>query len=406
MKPILLLALSLVIFQSSIIAQHTFEVCDVEKAKAPLSETTAEIVFTSLMNRRADNNFAELDNHKQGKPELLCGSMNDKDNLVSTLSHPFVQAIYQAYADHRPLEISPDMMWLLISQGFALHVKENSEKLRDLFVDHEGQVNLNIDRLSYQPNSKSYWEGIFPDFSKAIEKNTKEEVWKMASPKFSTTTKVEKAAFEITLMDAMSPYFTYSVTIICGIPEITVEGTKQDWEKIEFRLEELKKYKLGWWVDDLKHIIKECKNASQGKINKKFWKNIFIVKEQDVTCGTSPYYQGWVFKMFPYLKGSKDMDGNVKYYKNPLVKGKNPKKYESKQVLELNNVPSGLSRAKVLLNDNGTMTMLHFNAGFVGYTQNKETLALRPSIQWFVVDTNVKPSEDEMKKYLEGMKQK
>lgn len=125
-----------------------------------------------------------------------------------------------------------------------------------------------------------------------------------------------------------------------------------------------------------------------------------------MVCGTSPYYQGWVFKMFPYLKGSKDEEGNVPYYKNPLVTRKKPKQYESKHVLELNNVPSGLSRAKVLLNDNGATTMLHFNAGFVGYTQNMNTLTLRPSIQWFVVDTHAKPSKKEMKKYWESIKRK
>lgn len=406
MKRTIKLVCTLLILSQMAIAQNTFKVCDVEKAKSPLSEAASEKVFTTLMNKKADNMFAELDEPKKANNTLLCSSMDNDKPIVQTYSHSFVQAVYQAYADHRPLEISPDMMWLMIAQGFALHVKENAEDLRKIFVDHEGQVNLDVPRISYHPKSKAFWEGIFPDFSAAIENNTKEEVWKLMSPEFSTTTKIEKAAFEITLMDAMSPYFTYSVSIICGIPEITVEGTVEDWEKIETRIEELNKYKLGWWADDLKHIISECKKASQGEVNKKFWKNIFIVNYQDMVCGQDPYYQGWVFKMFPYLKGGQTKEGKVHYYKNPLVKGQTPKKYDAKHKLELENVPTGLSRAKVLLNDNGAKTMLHFNAGFVGIEQDKKTLALRPSIQWFVVDTQSKPSKKELAKYLKGLKEK
>ena len=52
----------------------------------------------------------------------------------------------------------------------------------------------------------------------------------------------------------MSPYFTYSVSISCGIPEITLEGEYEDWVAIEERMEALEKYGLGWWTDNLKEM--------------------------------------------------------------------------------------------------------------------------------------------------------
>ena len=111
-------------------------------------------------------------------------------------------------------------------------------------------------------------------------------------------------------------------------------------------------------------------------------------------CGTAPYFEGWLFKFFPYLKrGGKE----ITYYQNPLVLEKTKK--SARKVMDLAVLPSGMSRAKVLLNDNGAMTMLHFNAGFVGFSQNKETFALRPNIQWFIVDNKVKPSKAELAKY-------
>src|SRR5688572_4474466 len=59
--------------------------------------------------------------------ELRCstgieGWSKKNHKLVSTSFHPFVEAVHDAYAMHRPLVISPDMVWLMVAQGFAKHV--------------------------------------------------------------------------------------------------------------------------------------------------------------------------------------------------------------------------------------------------------------------------------------------
>ncbi|MFK7774594.1 MAG: DUF4419 domain-containing protein [Saprospiraceae bacterium] len=378
----------------------TFKVCKVERAKTPLEEVSSQQAILNLANKKEETLYS--DPTATPNPKLLCSSVGD-DNMVPSHTNAFAEAAYLAYAQHRPLVISPDMIWLMITQGFALHVKENAEELRDIFVDHEGQINLDVARGSYQPSNRIWWEGIFPDFSKAIAANTKEEVWGFVAPKFSTTTLVEKAAFEITLMDAMSPYFQYSISIICGIPEITLEGEPEDWDKIGKQIEQLDSYDLNWWTDDLKNIIGEFKKASRGKINKEFWAGIFDQKNYSVGCGTSPFITGWVLDFFPYLKVGKDKEGNVKYIKNPLLKGKKGKRRTDEDYntarMTMEKIPGGLSRAKVLLNDNGKMTTLNFNAGFVGFKQNKKTMALRPDIQWFITDLELQPTKEELEKY-------
>jgi len=109
---------------------------------------------------------------------------------------------------------------------------------------------------------------------------------------------IEKAAFQVTLMDAMKSYFTYSVTTHCGIPEITLEGTPADWKKIESKAQELAQYDLEWWIDDLLPILKEFTKAASGeKPNKDFWESIYKWK----TPGSgSAYITGWILKFFPY----------------------------------------------------------------------------------------------------------
>lgn len=48
--------------------------------------------------------------------------------------------MYRAYADHRPFTVSPDIVWLLICQGFAEHCSNSSETLRRMIVSHTGNV--------------------------------------------------------------------------------------------------------------------------------------------------------------------------------------------------------------------------------------------------------------------------
>ena len=38
----------------------------------------------------------------------------------------FINIVIKAYQEHRPLELSPDDIWLCISQGFARHVVNNA----------------------------------------------------------------------------------------------------------------------------------------------------------------------------------------------------------------------------------------------------------------------------------------
>ena len=42
---------------------------------------------------------------------------------------------------------------------------------------------------------------------------------------FSTTGPVERAVMDLVWLDAMQSFFTYQLRSLCGIPEITLEGT-------------------------------------------------------------------------------------------------------------------------------------------------------------------------------------
>ena len=166
--------------------------------------------------------------------------------------------MYQAYANHRPFVLSPDMIWLLINQGFARHVNANQESMRDLFVDFSGKQSLIVKANKKLEDPTLSWEEIFPQFTNQISNHTGSNLVETLTCNFSTTTSLEKVASEITIMETMKPYFEFIVMyIVCGIPEITLEGTPEDWEKVLDKARRLKEYKLEWWISELEPLLEE-----------------------------------------------------------------------------------------------------------------------------------------------------
>ena len=129
----------------------------------------------------------------------------------------FYKCILQAYADHRPLVLSPDMVWLIISQGFSRYVNANAEEMRYLMVSHEDKMELvvNCDN-TLLPDAD--WEELLNDFSTSIATYTKGELADLVTANFTTTGITERIASQISLMDVVKQYFIYTnISASCGI---------------------------------------------------------------------------------------------------------------------------------------------------------------------------------------------
>ena len=283
-------------------------------------------------------------------------------------NHPFFVSMYRAYADHRPFELSPEALWLLICQGFSLHVNNNAEELRSLFVDFEGKrtiyasgQGINLD------NPESPWERCFPQFTDQISDYTGKALIDVLSGDFSTSTPASRVASQITAMESMKPYFDYAITI-CGIPQVILRGTPEDWQSIVDRVEFLRQYKLDWWVDEMLPVLRKIVLASQGEVDKAFWRGMF--KWHDLKtemCGDPEVLaDGWIVKFYPY---------NQYKYRNDL-KGLYDGAF---------NLPPELSMVPLVFEKGSGETVdLTLWAGFVGISQDEETFALRPEIGWFI----------------------
>ena len=88
----------------------TFKVEDVEVAGKILPVT---------------NGF-DLGRKLAGGPYLDCSFKNK--SLVDGDDNPFFSMVCLAYAEHRPIVLSPDIMWILICNGFSQHVNREPER--------------------------------------------------------------------------------------------------------------------------------------------------------------------------------------------------------------------------------------------------------------------------------------
>src|SRR5262245_7822650 len=68
-------------------------------------------------------------------------------HMVSGVAfHPMIAALHLAFKDHRPLALSPDMIWLLVAQGVASHINVHSKAIRHRFVKHADRFPLVVRR--------------------------------------------------------------------------------------------------------------------------------------------------------------------------------------------------------------------------------------------------------------------
>ncbi|WP_288279067.1 DUF4419 domain-containing protein [uncultured Prevotella sp.] len=238
-------------------------------------------------------------------------SFADAQNLRIVVKDAFYQCMVKAYVEHKSVTLSPDMMWLLISQGFARYVNAHSEELRSQLVYHEGKQDLMVMTKDDLLSGKADWGKLLNDFSKEIERHTKGEVAKTIAADFSTTTPVERIASQITLMESMKSYFNYlAVRIGCGIPSVTLQGTPDDWRAVLSKTQKLGQYGLSEWTQTLEPILNEFIKTAEGNPNQRFWQEMVKKQRVDEFASARPCsadkpteLDGWILKFFPTEDG-------------------------------------------------------------------------------------------------------
>jgi hypothetical protein len=296
--------------------------------------------------------------------------------------HPLVAAVHLAFSRHLPLTLSPDAIWLTIVQGFSHHINEHSEALRGRLVRHEGHRDL-VEQIGKLDATEL--AAAVSSFSRQIRDATDPALYDALICNFTTTTAEVRTASEIAFMDTYSAYFRFTFAMcICGIPNITLTGCTDDWQRIRDRIEMLESFGLDWWVSRLRPILDEFVRASDGKPDREFWQGIYKFRPPK-----GPYdaemVTGWLVDLFPYLGDAPRRKRN-----HVFERGGN-------REVAAGAFPSGLCKVGVhlkLTDDNGNEIAtkdLDLVAGLLGVKQSDSRVW--PIISWCLADRVVREED-------------
>jgi len=327
---------------------------------------------------------------KPVKPVLSCSGYNS-DCIEKVFFNPLVNGIHLAFEQHRPVVLSPDMLWITILQGLSQHIRNNSEHFRHKLVAHQGKLTLKVSLPDFIEGSpENDWEGILAQFSAAIKDNVSANYDRLIAD-FSTTGPLERAVCDVTLMDMFSPFFEYLALSGCGIPTITLEGEQADWTRLKQKVEYLSEFELDWWLEDLRIITEQFARAARGQVDRGFWQGMYKVRNGygDVRIN------GWIARLFPYIKCWNTETFTVV---NPLLGTPydlppGSENDDSIPEVSSNRLPSGLATAVVTTLDLRTSARkeVNFIGGFVGVEQVDGTMAIRPKLGWAVAEGETDP---------------
>ena len=285
--------------------------------------------------------------------------------------HALVMTLHHAFNEHHPLVLSPDMFWLLVVQGLAGIVQLDPEAHRDRFVRHDGQRTIEIQRDDFALGDASNdWPGVFDEFSTRLREEIGADAHEGLVVDFSTTGPREHAANQIALMDVLQHFFRYEIVTLCGIPEVHLQGTAEDWDRLLTKTTELgARYECSWWTDHCIPWLQRTAACAAGAEDRELWEGIY--KAEDMSGGYD--VNGWITQFFPHLGG----------LRNPLL----GLALDEDAVADPGDFPFGLSEAPFTWKYHARRYEMAFVGGFLGTSQDPASGALRPEIGWAVRHT-------------------
>jgi len=332
----------------------TFEVDKVKKSReAPCLFTGVEAIrsVTKFWNRFEDKSHAD-----SSEPDIVEGKLPG-----------LILALHTAYQDHYPLKLSVSDFIILIGQGLGQHIEKNAEELREHFVNHKDKEVIKVRRDQFVKGKQNDWSTVFGEFADNIKARVKTDVYDVIIDSTSVATQTSRIVSEITLMDAMKSYFKYRVETMCGIPQITLVGSSEDWEMLREKGKKLleinkdDRLKLKWWLDALIPTLnKICDTGAKNEVDKKFWSGIY--KYDNPGSGT-PDISGWILSFFPYLN-----DGT----RNSFC------------FVTTDTIPSQVCKVPFVWQYLGEEIPMKFYGGFLGAKFNETDFTIQPEIFWCV----------------------
>ena len=290
----------------------------------------ANLEVKSKLDLKTPNNYFSQYEYSE---RLLC-----RQNHDYRTQNNFINAFLNAYNYHKTLVLRPDDIKLQILTIISICVNNNAEKYRSYFVDHDGKKELIVKSPVF---SADYF---CQKFAELLDENIKDKNFASHyTSRFTTTNQIISTVNNITLMNTLKEYFSFTMMLDCGIPAVVLEGTDEDWVKLNesyqyfksvFGDSELKDWfrqfdkimelfmmmrKINLpnetqsiWSSIMSYIIttnntNNCKNEENLIYIKEMWKRVISYIPQG--SGGDKILGGWVRLFVPYNSKNKLIGG-------------------------------------------------------------------------------------------------
>ena len=221
-------------------------------------------------------------------------SENNDDSYSYRTQNNFINAFLDAYNRHKTLVIRPDDIKLQILTIISICVNNNSEKFRSYFVDHEGKKDLIVKSAEFNADY------FCNKFAELLEENIKDKDFaKHYQTKFTTTNQIISTVNNITLMNTLKEYFSFTMICECGIPSVVLDGTDDDWVKLNDTYQYMKSIfidtELRPWFrhfDKIMDLFLQMRKGESTEYIKEMWKRVISYIPQG--SGGDKILGGWV----------------------------------------------------------------------------------------------------------------
>ncbi|MFA6234063.1 MAG: DUF4419 domain-containing protein [Bacteroidota bacterium] len=290
----------------------------------------------------------------------------------------FFQTVHMAYTGHYKLALRPEVLAYLIAHEVATAVKKFPDRYRDIFTTDPGKPEINVNDWTLERgNPASDWARTIGLFEEAMKEVVPSKIGEFLCAEFSTTTPATKAASLVAFMDAASPFYTYRVTTMCGIPVIRLDGEPEDWVKLNQMVIRL----LGVFQGDpllrtyLNRLLTITNKLATDPHDLDFWKNIY--KIQGGSGGDTA--SGWIiaFLEFTWDTQGESHARDLKWGTDKI--DDSPKSWENLYGISTDMFPSHVSSVPFIWNYYNTLIPMHFVGGVLSVTNEEEFLTPRLS---------------------------
>lgn len=288
----------------------------------------------------------------------------------------FFQGVHEAFRSHHALAIRPEVLHYMMLATVAQTVKNYPGTYKHLFTrstsDEKTEIKVWHNGLVLGGNGP--WHEVFPMFNTAFRKLVpNQELLATATKAYSLDTPEIQAATMVTFMDAASPFYSYGVGTLCGIPKIMLMGTADDYAALmqtALRLRTFFGEHLGDYFDRLAPILAYLSREYEAKTpDNEFWSSIY---------------------KYHSMSGSNRANGWLTYFlghRNQPTKGlvaRTPNEYE--QGIELGEIPSHVSGVEFEWDYLGTKYPMNFLGGVLGLgiTEHEGVQYLTPELSYAV----------------------